>query len=312
LDFLVSHPNIPSETLENLFIMMNDKKHINMPNYQYKIVEHPNIPVYILERIETDESYIELRYKVAQNPSTPVDILRTFASDLDEYVLARVASNINTPVDILEGFAVSQNNSIKKGLASNIKTPTHILERLAHDEDETIRSDIATNIGTPIPVIERLALDYSELVRSSVTENPKTPADVLHVLVKSKEIKIFNNIVKHPNTSFKTLLKLAGTNREINYSLLEREDLPKTVIRKLFRATLNLIKHEDSMMGFVYESSIIKRIAKHPNTPIAMLEKLVLEKYPEITRYTQSNASVRQEIRVSIASNINTRIYILE
>ncbi|RUT07567.1 hypothetical protein DSM106972_018270 [Dulcicalothrix desertica PCC 7102] len=66
------------------------------------------------------------------------------------------------------------------------------------------------------------------------------------------------------------------------------------------------------MMGFEYESSIIERIAKHPNTPIGMLEKLAFEKYPEITRYTQNNASVRQKIRVSIASNLNTRIYILE
>lgn len=312
LYFLVSHPNTPTETLENLFIMMNDKNQINLPNYQYKIVEHPNIPIYILERIATDESYIELRYKVAQNPSTPLDILRTLASDLDEDVLAGVAANINTPVDILEGFAVSQNDKIKMRLASNIKTPAHILEKLAYDEDESIRKYIARNIATPIPVLERLALDSSELVRSCITENPKTPANVLYTLVKSKEVKICNNIAKHPNASFKTLFKLAESNREIRFSLLERENLPITIIRKLLRISLNIIKYDESIHGYVYESSIIEKIVKHPDTPIAILERLALEKYPEIPQYSPRNASEKQKIIRAIASNIYTPTYILE
>ncbi|MCL1475589.1 DUF2336 domain-containing protein [Argonema antarcticum] len=308
-ELLSINPNTPSEILEDIFARR--QTFIDYPDvgdYAANLASNPNLPLHLIEELAQHESSF-IRAAIAANPRAPIDILCRLANDLNYQVVGAVAANENTPIDILYSFLIKRDSFsvVQIGLAKNVKTPITILERLADEKYGGVRVNLAKNISTPISILERLASDSVDKVRQGVTENPQTPTHLLELLANSPEEKIRVNIAKHPNASFGTLLKLAEDNSTIREALVERDNLPSTIIEKLVGIILAEIKAKINYSTY----SILSKVGGHLNTPIPILEKLALNLCDEIPGYLDPYG-YRDYILEAIAKNINTPISVLE
>jgi hypothetical protein len=63
---------------------------------RYKIAEHPNCPISVLEKLSNDKNS-DVRYYVARHPNCPISILEKLANDEDWLVRSSVAEHPNCP-----------------------------------------------------------------------------------------------------------------------------------------------------------------------------------------------------------------------
>ena len=294
-------------------------------NYQLRVrqmaVRHPHIPVdVLLEAAQVPQ----LRLFVAENPRTPMELLLKLTRDSRGDVLKAIAENPNSPAFVLEELsenplhdlslarhpntspevmekilwrlAMNERLSIRKyvaqhphiplriltqwvktspevyaWIAQNTSTPPDILEKLALSSSKEVLRNVAQNTNTPAHILEKLSNEAYLEVRQAVARNPNTPAHILTILVKDWNLRLC--IVKNPNTPGSVLEELLQFPR-YDALVLEHPNTPKNVCRRILA---DFAKSFDSKERL--------RAAQHPETPIDILEELVMDEVVEVRRF---------------------------
>jgi 3-methyladenine DNA glycosylase AlkC len=131
-------------------------------------------------------------------------------------------------------------------LAYNSNVPQDILEKLANDENVTIRRRVARN-ATSLTLLRRIAKEEKDKdVLVSLAKNPSIPLDVIEILLKRGIIS-----------------------EKYKERLLSNEIVPEELAK-----SLNALPEELRELSTSKDKYIREKVAKNPNTPKDILEKL--------------------------------------
>jgi hypothetical protein len=217
------------------------------------------------------------KFAIARDRQTPIEILEKLAQDPNEDVRSIVANSQNLPLETLLKLADDPSQKVRSQLVrqqSNRSTPIEILIKLADDPDTDIRMNIARNSNTPTEVLAKLALRKEPYeygwVTSALVNNPNTSVETLEYLGVERFVVNAYNKKTPPNAlaaqvEYALTMHSAEKNRIFQYLLrdLEGSQMPASSLVKL---------------ATNYESWIRSRVASHRNTPAATLEQLSNDK----------------------------------
>ncbi len=262
---LCDNENASSEMLDNLsksrykFLKVYIAKHSNAL---------PKTLIYIYENMdEENEKYI--KKALAQNPNTPQYILIELSNS--KKINESLALNSNTPIDILRDLSKFDDEKIILNLLYNKSTTSDILEYIANCEKykEFIGLILAhPNISTQL--VEKLILDKS--LRSIIAINKNTSQDILVKLSKDEDVYVRSCVAVNRNTpleAFEELIK--STNKEIEKYNIDEIRSKDAVYNALHQLKIDGI--------FKIRASM----ARNPNTPDSIFEKLIEFKYDVVT-----------------------------
>lgn len=137
------------------------------------------------------------------------------------------------------------------------KSPS-TLDELALSGDTMVRRSVALDSMTSIAILEKLSQDWNELVRSGVAGNPNTPATLLRQMALDKDPLVRGAV---------------SQNRAAPTETLEM---------------LSLDEHEH-----LYPRNMV---AANPSTPLAVLERLVLDQSKLVRYYLATNPCATADI----------------
>lgn len=284
------------------------------------VARHSNTSIDLLKQLSTNPA---LRSFVAQNRSATKEILEQLACARNEKVCFALLKNPNTPANILEQLA---NNSIydlplvfHRNTSKEIKTK--ILERLARDNRFSVRRYVALHPNTPTKILIDWA-HKSNLLRLWAAKNPSTPTITLERLASASEVlDVRVAVAKNPSTPKSILDKLS---QDTGFGVR------KAVANNLNTSveTLEAIAKSIKTWG-----EIFLELARNPNTPAHILEKLaeeiawydndntwsyILIQNPNISNQLQKRLLIRlagsykYNFRLFVVHHPNTPLNILE
>ncbi|MEM7725225.1 MAG: hypothetical protein AAF208_02495 [Cyanobacteria bacterium P01_A01_bin.45] len=293
---VVSHPNTPVGVIIQA---------VKNPDLRLFIAENSSTPVDVLQELAED-SRGDIQKAIAQNPTTPGFILSELARNpLHDILVARhpntpeetrervlwrlafneqlsvrkfVAQHNHAPPQILVQWA-RNSPEVRPWVAKNPNTPVHILEELALNPSIQVRINVAKNPNSSNTILERLAKDWYSEVRQAVASNSLTSPKILAELVKDWHLRLF--LAKNPGTPASALEHLAQF-PSCDRFVLEH---PNTPLQLRQRLLTDYAKSADSSERLL--------AAKHPDTPFEVLEILVNDKEPDISKLAIRNLDKR-------------------
>jgi hypothetical protein len=217
----------------------------------------------------------------------------------------------------------------KFNIARNWKTPVLVLEKLAQDPDEKVKSEIARNGNTPIDTLNRLSQDTSSLIRSNVARNPHAPANILERLFSDGDAEVRINLAKNENVPLKILLQLAiDPSETVRIAALCNLKIPEDI---LFAEIDRHLENAEAILRSCYDQqgkairslpadllaklsdspqkNIRSQIARHPDTPDSVLEKLALDAEESVRRGVAANPSASLELLIEMAKREKSMRY---
>lgn len=150
--------------------------------------------------------------------------------------------------------------------------------------DRETRLAIATDVSTSIDLLNQLAKDEDAEVHQAVASNPNTSQDVLLKLGKEFPEEIVNNPI------FNILLLESPESHFYRLSLARSSTTPLETLTNLAQLP---------------DEEILCAIALNPNTPVSILEQLVLHP-PQIYDYDDPDGTEFDRLFSCIANNPNT------
>ncbi len=248
-------------------------------------------PPVLLKKLAKSENYT-VRQKVFANPNAPIKILLRFSEHRQRF--EEEAENENTSRERLKELGASS-VGLAKIVLTNPTTPPELLQKLISKQDSTTLSFIASNPRTPSQVLYKLARrDW--FIRRNLAANPNTPTDLLLKLGKDYPEELLNNPIwsllllenlnllnQIPTETLISLLRY-----DSNRSFIKSIENDKTLVPELWLQ--KLVNHRSCY--------IRSYIARHPKTPVNLLDMLVED----------NDDSVRKEV----ARNPNTPVNLLE
>jgi len=235
---LASNEKTPSHVLEQIFNSSTARK------TESGVDLHPTQP----------DVASNLWLGLAANKSTPAHILEELCSPsfvkklgnpilVTSGILSRVIGNPNATSSVLE-FVINTyaNNSIvgtdvTQKMARRLDITEEMQMALAESPDQKTRYNLAENAKAVPEVLVMLATDPTGFVRRAVASNPSTPLNILRTLVGDKNRQVVEEVAENPSST---------------------SDI------------LEAVWASDGMA----EVGVRERVAKHPNTPLPVLEKL--------------------------------------
>jgi Leucine rich repeat variant len=260
------------------------------------------------------------KLSIARDLQTPIEILERLAQDPNEDVRSTVASNRNLPLATLLRLADDPSSKVRSQLIHqqfNRSTPIEILAKLAEDPDSNIKMNIARNANTPPEILTQLAFadDPGGWISSSLVNNQNTSVETLEYLGVERHVVNAHNKKTPPNAlaaqvDYALTMYDAEKNRIFEFLLrdLEGSQMPASSLVKLATnyeswirarvashrntpaATLEQLSNDKS-----YEP-ILWGIARNPNSPPALLEKLLREDYQTVANYMVERAIIPPNI----------------
>ncbi|MDY6804460.1 MAG: HEAT repeat domain-containing protein [Cyanobacteriota bacterium] len=315
-DIIVERENLPVRVIEQL---------VEESDRYYKILQQQNITPAILRRMLVRWPRYNFA-KIARHPRASAKLLERLAGDSDAEVRQEVARNLNAP---LEQLAEDSDATVRLAVAGNPNTSedlrVRLLEELAAGSDVEIRAEIARDPQTPIYLLEQLAPEVTgeEIwILKALAGNPSTPASILETLGQVDPHSNFGNLIltalaRNPRAPAKVLEALGGLEPEIYFqnwwvriALGNNPAVPEA--RRLEYLEETIARREGR-----------EAIAKNPNTPTFILERLV-EQAPGWLGYIASNPntplsllkraaeSTKNSVLENVATNPNTPPALLE
>ena len=153
------------------------------------------------------------------------------------------------------------------------------------------RKELARSENTPSETLANLMKDSNTEIRKLLAQNSNTPVRILQHLGEEFPEEIVTNgmfyllLLENPDTYF------------IKLSLARSCSTPPETLTRL-------ANHR-----YYSEEKIVRAVAKNPNTPVAVLEKLA-DWFPEIEE--NSEESDGDWVHMEVASNLNTPLNTLE
>jgi hypothetical protein len=272
----------------------------------------------LMQVVEGNE--LPAKLSIARDLQTPIEILERLAQDPNEDVRSTVASNRNLPLATLLQLADDPSSKVRSQLIHqqfNRSTPIEILAKLADDPDSNIKMNIARNANTPPEILAQLAFadDPGGWISSSLVNNQNTSVETLEYLGVERHVVNAHNKKTPPNAlaaqvDYALTMYDAEKNRIFEFLLrdLEGSQMPASSLVKLATnyeswirarvashrntpaATLERLGNDKS-----YEP-ILWGIARNPNSPPALLEKLLREDYQTVANYMVERAIIPPNI----------------
>ena len=94
----------------------------------FSVINHPNCPAYILERLSTHENK-RVRILVARNINCTTSTFEKLSDDHKD-VIDCLSTNINCPTHVFEKLSIYNSYNVICNLAENINCPAHILKKI--------------------------------------------------------------------------------------------------------------------------------------------------------------------------------------
>ena len=191
---------------------------------------------------------------LAANKSTPTHILEELCSPsfvkgagnpilVTSGILSRVIGNPSATSSVLEFIINTYANNgivgtdVTQKMARRLDITDEMQLALAESPDQKTRYNLAENAKAIPEVLVLLAADPTGFVRRAVASNPSTPLNILRTLAGDKSRQVVEEVAENPSST---------------------SDI------------LEAVWANDSMA----EIEVRERVAKHPNTPLSILEKL--------------------------------------
>jgi hypothetical protein len=279
--------------LSNSFALPFHRVEIEPDLQSVQIASNPNTNPRILRELATDPNW-QLRQLVANNPNTPTDLLWQLGIDFPEAVLTnpifallqlehlQLAAEIPTstltillqcpqvPIAFMEYAVNQQDYSLWLAVAYNINTPSKLLANLAHKsrhQDRELIRAVAAHPNTPPHLFEEIiAIGCS--VAQIVAQNPQTPLPILekllHLYRSNPDLQpIFIALVAlHPRLTPALLMQMALAPSEAVAEALwlaKQSDTPSARLAAM-------VDLDWDVLGLA--------IARHPNTPVVIVEQI--------------------------------------
>ena len=224
-----------------------------------------------------------------------VAALEKLAKDKDANTRLAVAGNPRTPVSSLTLLAGDKDDDVRAGVASNPNTPTELLELLAKDGDEVVRWALAGTRNSSeanLDILDGEDLDEEDLDDEDLDDEDLDDEDEIDMyeITENWESDCFTWISRKfmafSEDAFIRTRVVEGREGAIS---------PRTL--KFLSEDEDAIEAEEHGSGFIYDS-VRTAVARHPETPIEVLENLSKDDEPRVVD--------------AVAGNINTLVHILE
>ncbi|WP_448266063.1 hypothetical protein [Nostoc sp. DSM 114159] len=201
----------------------------------------------------------EVREAVAKNPNTPTEVLLKLGKEFPDAITANPIFNLL----LLEN---PESHFVRLSLARSTTTSESAIAQLSKIEDKEILCAVAGNPKTPLHILERL-----------VVEGPPLFCD--HENADESDFDgLFTAIAQNLNTSESLLLQLAEDGSwNIKIAIAENPKTPLSLLNT-----------------FADWRGLHKTIARNPQAPSAILEKLAGENEKEIRDLVKNHPNVSE------------------
>ncbi len=335
---VAEHPDTPVEILVRLG---NDSSR----EVKVKLTGNPNTPVTVLTRLGLEENLVNQR-----NPNTPGIVLAQAVSRMRGKKLAdfikHPVKGSQMPAETLARLATHSDNSVRYRVAQNSSTPTSALEQLARDPYVPTLRAVVENSNTPPHVLEELANNPDLTTRLSIARNPNTPAQTLAQIVLSSQTSgnvpwqtvdmlksafpgnsndVLRAIASNPRTPLDALTILAR--REFVSATPDPESIiPGVTDDDVVRSLASNPSLTPDLLGILTQDPCVDvrvYLVRHPNLTEALWMQLAEDKALSVREGVAATAAPecvlkllardeQSEVRVNVATNLNTPIAVLE
>ena len=286
IEALLKNSNTPDNVIHSIV-----KNKYFYPKHLFKIAEQTNNPEILkavfdkctkdsrwkeLPSVFDNEDKEKLIEKVLSNPLSDSKMIEEAACYKSSYVRACAARNERCPEKILEKLARDSSPTVKKAVISNPKITREQLEKFTKDKSRTVSADARREID----------------LKSAQDRN--TPATVLKEIAEKelgrKGFNMANNdvlmaVASNINTPVRTLEKLSRySNVEVRIAVTENPKTPDHIIIKMQKNMDKWWSRDVDYCRAVNKAlekmwSNWKDLAKNPDTPSDVLEKIVEDSY---------------------------------
>lgn len=254
----------------------------------------------------------------AADENTISEILRILAQE--NIKLARlVAKNPNADPELLRDLASSEDDLTRAGVTTNPNTPKNILLTLAYEFPQEFLANSVINLLVLEQPNFSAEIPFWTLI--NLLKQEDIPQWILLGAASHDNSIILISVAKHPQTSQSILEQLAIKSKyddALGLSIVKRKDLCQRVLEKLVEyATTSVrrylashIKTPPNILGKIAEYpelnwneeiEIQTRIAKHPYTPIHVLEKLIEEGHTKVKKAIALRSNLSKQLIVQLA-----------
>ena len=220
-----------------------------------------------------------------------VTALEKLAKDKDANTRLAVAANLRTPISSLNLLAGDKDDDVRAGVASNPNTPTELLELLAKDSDEVVRWAVPFTPNSSkanLDFLDGEDLDEEDLDEEDLDEEDEID---MYEITENWESDCFTWISRKFLAFYE--------DEQIRTRVVEGREgaiSPRT-LRFLSEDEYAIKIDPDYSTESIFDS-VRTAVARHPNTPLELLEALSEDEEPRVIN--------------AVAGNPNTPIYILE
>ena len=297
--------------------------------------------LYYIQKIYSTQTESEEKKKpiddldLIKDSKTTIDIFQKLANKGDHELNLALAQSYYTPVSILINLIRLKDTEVTKAIANNPITPEAILNKLAkrniysagaeefnsgiEEMKQNIREQANFNLdNSQVELFARMMQGMKQSMQSgmirydggyinsrspkSVTVAPQrtkqrqnivrdfnTPLHILEELVKDKSLWL--RIARHPNSSVEILAKIVQDgNSELKMECLSNPNLPAKILKQFAR--------DKNSTEFV-----LIKVAKHPNTPVEIIEELCQKQNFNIRKAVLINPSTPIKLLEELAQS---------
>ncbi len=247
-------------------------------------------------------------------------VLEQLGADDDATVRVAVASNRHAPTETLVKLAEDYFAEVRIAVAKNPSIPNSLFKELSQDKSSHIRLAVADNPGLDLETANRLSHDRSDNVRQALEDkarDAKTDPGYLKILSKCQNYRVRLAVCENHSIPEEMLEILARD---------EHAEVRKTVrnqwVRQARRLRISLQELETLAAKPIEE--VKAAVATNPNTPPALLERLVSQGSAQlreaVAKNEKSPSGLLQrlagdesvDVRAGVAQNSHTPMETLE
>ncbi len=254
----------------------------------------------------------------AADENTLVEHLEVIVKQSTE--LARlVARNPSASPELLQELASNNDKAIRQGVTTNPNTPTNVLILLAKEfPQEFLANPVFSLLLLENP---NLAVEISYLTLLKLLEEDEVPKLFLSSAAGHSNSEVVYAVAKHPKTSQSVLEQIALKTRydaRLGQCIAQRQDVSERVLELLaehgaFAVRLYLAKQAKIPSGILvklteisepnenFQLEIHKAVAKNPNTPIWVIEKLLAQGGIKLKQIIAGRSHLPKHIIVDLA-----------
>lgn len=211
----------------------------------------------------------------------PVRLLEVLIDNATILVKATIASHIRTTGDllvrILSSICEYTGNSYSKVRAAIARRSDLSLEAIAYlvqDKADIVQRSLVGNLTIRSATLTMVSQDKSLPMRELAAKHPNTPAEILEKLDHDEQLQ--KQLAGNPHTPIKILERISNKGTQ-DIALIKNPKTPHDIVRSI------LIK-----LSIDPRCKIRKLVARHPQTPQAILEQLAQDPETKVSCIAKS------------------------